>query len=59
MRGTNQRGIVTCPATATVALPSREHGPAVLPEPPDDLREQAAERMARHEELVAERKGRR
>ena len=27
MRGTNQRDTVTCPAKATVALPSREHGP--------------------------------
>ena len=27
MRGTNQRDVVTCPAKATVALPSREHGP--------------------------------
>ena len=26
MRGTNQRGEVTCPGTATIALPSREHG---------------------------------
>ena len=34
MRGTNQRGTVTCPGRATVALPSREHGPVVLPDPP-------------------------
>lgn len=55
MRGTNQRGVVTCPGRATVALPSREHGPAALPEPPSELAEQAAQRMARHLEIVAER----
>jgi len=32
--GENQRGEVTCPGHATVLLPSREHGPVVLPEPP-------------------------
>ena len=30
---TNQRGEVTAPVTATVLLPSREHGPVVLPAP--------------------------
>ncbi|MDD9371517.1 MAG: MaoC family dehydratase N-terminal domain-containing protein, partial [Acidimicrobiales bacterium] len=35
MRGTNQRDVVTCPGTATVALPSREAGPVVLPNPPE------------------------
>ena len=54
MRGMNQREVVTCPGSATVALPSREH-PVVLPEPPDDLREQAAERMHRHGQLARER----
>jgi hypothetical protein len=34
LRCTNQRGEVTTPGTATVILPSREHGPVVLPEPP-------------------------
>jgi hypothetical protein len=29
----NQRGEVTMPGTATVILPSREHGPVVYPEP--------------------------
>lgn len=56
MRGTNQRGEVTCPGTATVALPSRESGPVVLPQPPVDLRRQAAELMARHGQLMRERK---
>lgn len=58
MRGTNQRGDVTCPGTATVALPSREHGPVILPDPPADLRRQAAERMERHGQLVRERRAR-
>jgi hypothetical protein len=56
MRGTNQRDVVTCPGTATVALPSRQHGPVVLPTPPDDLRRQASERMGRHGQLVRERR---
>ena len=30
-RATNQRGTVTAPGSATVLLPSREHGPVVLP----------------------------
>ena len=56
MRGTNQRDVVTCPGTAIVALPSRTSGPVVLPEPPVDLQEQASARMARHREIVEERK---
>src|ERR1700679_3634784 len=56
MRGTNQRDTVTCPAPATVALPSREHGPVRLPEPPADLATQAVQMLERHHEIVAERK---
>jgi acyl dehydratase len=56
MRGTNQRDTVTCPGRAVVALPSRDGGPAVLPQPPADLQAEAAARMTRHIELVAERK---
>ena len=56
MRGTNQRDTVTCPGQATVALPSREHGAVVLPEPPADLRRQASQRMERHGQLVRERR---
>ena len=56
MRGTNQRDVVTCPGKATVALPSREHGAVVLPEPPADLSQQAGERLERHGEIVRERK---
>jgi hypothetical protein len=32
--GENQRGETTCPGHATVLLPSKEHGPVQLPEPP-------------------------
>jgi len=52
MRGTNQRDLVTCPGMATVALPSREHGPVMLPSPPADLEQQGIERMTRHREQV-------
>jgi acyl dehydratase len=30
----NQRGVVTTPAKATILLPSRQHGPVRLPDPP-------------------------
>jgi hypothetical protein len=57
MRGTNQRDEVTCPGTAVVALPSREHGAVVLPAPPLELQRQAVALMERHGQIVAERKG--
>jgi len=56
MRGTNQRGTVTCPGKATIALPSREHGEVRLPSPPSDLAERAARFYERHLEIVAERR---
>jgi len=56
MRGTNQRGAVTCPGTATVALPSRDRGPVSLPEPPADLQERATALLQRHRALVDERR---
>jgi len=34
IHGQNQRGEITCPGHATILLPSREHGPVRLPEPP-------------------------
>lgn len=55
MRGINQREVVTCPGKATVALPSREHGPALLRDPPADLQAQAITMMERHHQLVEER----
>ncbi|MHB8465341.1 MAG: FAS1-like dehydratase domain-containing protein [Acidimicrobiales bacterium] len=56
MRGTNQRDVVTCPGTATVALPSRTHGPVKLPDAPADLQAQAVALMERHHQLIRERK---
>jgi hypothetical protein len=32
--GENQRGLITTPGHASVLLPSREHGPVRLPDPP-------------------------
>lgn len=58
MRATNQRGTVTAPGNATLILPSREHGPVVLPEPPVELQQKAIAIMNRHREIVAERKRR-
>lgn len=37
--GRNQRGVVTTPGSASVLLPSREHGPVQLPTPPDGARD--------------------
>ncbi|MEB3031221.1 FAS1-like dehydratase domain-containing protein [[Mycobacterium] nativiensis] len=51
-RATSQRGEVTAPATATVALPSREFGPVVLPQPEEELRRKAVAMMERHNELA-------
>ncbi len=56
MRGTNQRDVVTCPGTATVALPSRERGAVLLPEPPAELARHAVELMGRHGEIEQERR---
>lgn len=55
LRATNQRGEVTAPGRATVLLPSRDHGPVVLPDPPPDLERTAAEMMRRHGELLRSR----
>jgi len=56
MRGTNQRGDVTCPGSATVALPSRDGGREFpLPEPPTDLSAVARSLTTRHVELTAQR----
>jgi hypothetical protein len=34
LQACNQRGAVTTPGSATILLPSREHGPVRLPDPP-------------------------
>ncbi len=34
LQATNQRGVVTTPGSATILLPSRDHGPVRLPDPP-------------------------
>jgi acyl dehydratase len=56
MRATNQRDQITTPGNATVLLPSREHGPVVLPDPTPELRQKAVQIMDRHRELAAARK---
>ncbi|MBF6472502.1 MULTISPECIES: FAS1-like dehydratase domain-containing protein [Nocardia] len=53
LRGVNQRGENTCPATATVLLPSRRCGAVRLPAVPADLADEAARMMRRHHELRA------
>lgn len=55
-RATNQRGVITAPGNATVILPSREHGPVVLPEPPQDLKNKAVEIIQRHNQIIAEKR---
>lgn len=52
-RGTSQRGEVTCPATATVSLPSRASGLAVLPNAPVEWERIAAQMLKRNGELRA------
>jgi hypothetical protein len=42
LAGTNQRGEVTVPGTATVILPSLNAGPVVLPAAPDEVRRRGA-----------------
>lgn len=53
----NQRGDTTAQADATISLPSREHGAALLPEPPADLRRDAIKMMERHGELTTGNRG--
>ena len=51
LRGTSQRGEVTCPATATIALPSRAGGPVELPAAPAEFEQLAARMLERDAEL--------
>lgn len=43
LRGVSQRGDETVSAEATIILPSREHGPVVLPQPPADVLRRGAD----------------
>lgn len=52
---TNQRGTVTTNCEATVLLPSRDHGPVLLPEAPRDEQIRAIRMWKRHGEVMAER----
>lgn len=53
MTMTNQRGVETSFGEATVALPSREHGAALLPAVPQDTDRKTAQMWQRHLELTA------
>ena len=48
----NQRGDTTAQADATISLPSREHGAALLPEVPAALQRDAIKMFERHGELA-------
>ncbi|MFJ3212638.1 FAS1-like dehydratase domain-containing protein [Streptomyces flaveolus] len=54
LRGTNQRDEATCPATATIALPSKSGGDIRLPQVPSDIARRARQMMDRHHELLAQ-----
>ena len=51
---TNQRDEQSAKGEATVSLPSREHGPALLPQVPGDLQRRAVQMIERHGELLRE-----
>ena len=48
----NQRGETTAQADATISMPSREHGAAMTPEVPQDLKRDAIRMFERHGELL-------
>ncbi|BBZ14970.1 FAS1-like dehydratase domain-containing protein [Mycobacterium branderi] len=52
----NQRGETTAQADATISLPSREHGAALLPQVPCDLQRDALRIFERHGELLKDTK---
>jgi acyl dehydratase len=52
VRMVNQRGTVTTVCDATVLLPSRAHGPVLLPEPPVEEQIKAIAMWKRHGELA-------
>lgn len=51
----NQRGTVTTTCEATVLLPSRQHGPVILPEAPREDQVKAIQMWKRHGEILRER----
>jgi acyl dehydratase len=55
LEATSQREQVTALCDATIALPSREYGAVVLPQPDYALRHRATEMFVRHTELTRER----
>lgn len=52
----NQRGDTTAQADATISLPSREHGAALLPQVPSDLQRDALRMFERHGEMLKDAK---
>lgn len=48
---TSQRGEVTARCEGTIVLPSREHGPVMLPEVPKELQHKATRMFERHIQL--------
>ncbi len=56
MKMTNQRGVDTTFGTATISLPSREAGAALLPPVPADLQRKVDAMAERHRQLTAERR---
>jgi len=56
MEMTNQRGEKTSVGEATIMLPSREHGPVLLPKPSVELERRAIQMFKRHNEIAAEKR---
>ncbi len=56
LRMVNQRDTETAFGTATVALSTRDAGVPIYPPVPADIRQQAAQMFARHNELSAARR---
>jgi acyl dehydratase len=56
MTMTNQRGVETSFGEATIALPSRSHGVALLPQVPQDLERKTSRMWQRHLELTAKQR---
>jgi acyl dehydratase len=56
MEMTNQRGEKTSVGEATVMLPSREHGPVLLPRPSAELERKALQMWTRHNQIAAQKR---